>query len=181
MLTTTEKVKSYLQIGSSNYDIVIEDIVKGVSSAIETYLNREIVKQERTEYFSGSEKTLILSSYPVDSEGLLVEVNRGTNASPSWETVSDNDYDLENEVGVVSLGYSVGTGVRRLRVTYTGGYLETPFDIELVAIQLSAKSFDQRKAQGKSKETYSSTSIDWVNALTDEQKAILSKYRNVIV
>lgn len=181
MLTTTAKVKSYLQISSTNYDSLIETIVKGISSSIETYLNREVGEQERTEYFDGSEKALILSSYPLQGEGLVVQVNRGTNLSPSWENVSGNDYDVEVEVGVIALKYAVSSGIRRVRVTYTGGYAEVPFDLELVATQLSAKSFDQRKAQGKSKETYSTTSIDWINTLTDEQKAVLNKYRNVTV
>lgn len=176
-MTTKDKVKEYLQITVTTHDTVLDSIVASVNAFVETYLNRALEEDERVEYFDGYEKSLILTTYPVSTA--KVEVNRGTNSSENWQEVSADDYSLDKEVGAIMLSYSQGAGSRKIRVTYTGGYTEVPFDLELVATQLSARAFDQRKGQGRTKETFSSSSIDWSNTITEEQKGVLNKYKNI--
>lgn len=180
-MTTLAKVKAYLGITATTHDAVISELVVNVTAWIETYLNRSIsATEDFEELFDGGDDLLMLSKYPL-IEAPEIAYNAGTQASPIWTPIDPEMYEYNAKTGIIRLFAKSPNGLDRVRVTYTGGYEEIPSDIELIAKQLVARMFSQRKAQGKTHEGLGSASIDWTTQITQEQLEVLNKYKNVTV
>lgn len=177
-MTTIEKVKSYLEITSSNYDTVISQLISNVDSFLKKTLGREFTKEERTEYFDGGVKHIVLKEYPIDSsQPLAVYYNSHNQSNPSWNEIDSSNYVVYDSEGILEHYGKFPSGKRNIKVVYTGGYSEIPDDLELLAKQLVAKIFERRKASGKSSESLNGARIDWEKELTPEQKMIIDSYK----
>lgn len=183
-MTTLAKVKSYLGITSSTHDTVLGELIVNVTKWLENYLQRTLLKkadgQYFEEYFDGYEKCLLLNEYPIISV-TSVEYNSGTQASPIWNTVDASNYVYYAGEGYIELLAGLPHGHQNIRVRYNGGYATYPDEVELVAKQLVARMFEQRKAQGKSQEGLGGASISWNTEITKEQEAVLTKYKTITV
>ena len=182
-LCTTANVKSYIGVSVSTHDTLIGLLIDSVSSFIETYTGRTYAAAEFTEYFDGNACEFILKNRPVDdSPAPVVSYNNGTQATPNWQVVSAEDYVINREAGIIVSTYGkLPTGSQNIKIVYTAGYATIPADLELLAKQLTAKAFEQRKAQGIGRESLGGASIDWKSELTPEQTHILSAYSNIVI
>ena len=182
MLTTTDKVKSYLGITSTDYDTVLGELVDNVDSFIKHFIERDFSNAEYTEYHDGGVKEIFIKEYPIDDTATItVYYNGNVQSDPNWNEIDASNYTVYYDEGVVRHAGKFPAGKRNIKIVYTGGYSTIPDDIELLAKQLVAKAFEQRKAQGKATETIESTTIDWKATITPEQKMIIDKYRRVLL
>lgn len=192
-LTTTAKVKAHLGISVSTYDTVIDTIVNWTTDFIEGYVGKRFKETTYTqEEYDGGVHCLFLKNYPVTTLSAF-EYAQGLPSSPTWTAFSANDYKLYGNEGYIkSLAGTFANGSRNLRATYTAGYKidfaneltsthTLPFDVTMVATQLSAKIFDKRFSEGKSSENVEGQSINWMSELTPEQKSVLGKYQKNLV
>jgi len=177
MLTTSAKVKSYLGITSATYDTLIGELIANISDFITGYTGNEIEKASFTEYFDGG-RELLVKNFPIVSV-TSIKYNGGTQSVPNWITIDPVNYIVYKLEGKI-VG-SFPSYYQNVEVIYEGGYTDVPADIELIAKQLVAKEFEQRRAQGKAKESLSGTSIDWVTGLTESQKMVLDGYSNITI
>ena len=159
------------------------ELIANISAFIEKVLGRKIVKltdpNRYTEYFDGT-RELLVKNFPVivvDS----IKYNSGTLSSPSWQTIDAQNYAVYlGEGKIVGMG-SFPKGYQNIQVIYNGGFDTVPDDIELIAKQLVAKAFEQRRAQGKATEALGGARIDWKDEISTEQKMILEKYKNLSI
>ena len=176
MITKTE-VKSYLGISANTYDTVLDFLVSGCVAFVESQIRRKIDSANYTELHNGGKPKYFVRNSPMTAI-TSVKYNNGTQHTPSWQTV-----DLENvtfeENGIVHAP-GLPCGSRNIEIKYTGGYATTPADLAFVIVQLVAKAFEQRNAQGKSREAMGGVSVDWKDALTPEQEATIKRYRRLV-
>lgn len=183
-MTTVAKVKSYLGITSATHDTILTELVANVTAWMTTYLDRTLLKKADGQYFEeifdGYDKCLLLKEYPIVSV-TSIEYNSGTQAVPVWNTVDASNYVYDAQNGYIELLAGLPNGRQNVRVRYNGGYASYPDDVELVAKQLVARMFEQRKAQGKTSEQLGTATISWNTTITDEQKLVLGKYKTITV
>jgi len=119
MLTSLATVKAFLEIESdkTTYDSLIVTIIKQISDRIQTFLNRKLVKEERTQYFQAGRTNYFLNAYPIDSTASMTIV-----VDETTQTAND-DYWTWSDNGIIQFDYATSyIEPRQISVTYTGGY-----------------------------------------------------------
>ncbi|HQG81820.1 MAG TPA: hypothetical protein PLU14_00295 [Caldisericia bacterium] len=124
LLTTKTVVKSLLEIPSTETinDSLLDVFIAFNSNRIETFLNRNLLKKERTEYFSSGRRLFYVSAFPIDSTATLT-------VSYSDSALTENeDYYVWYDEGVIEFFTEfTETRPKEVSITYTGGFssLET--------------------------------------------------------
>jgi hypothetical protein len=198
MLVPLSTVKSFLDIDTekTDYDSLLVTIIKYVSSRFETFLNRKLQKQERTQYFEAGRSKYFLEAFPVDSSASITVV-----LDDDTQTIND-DYWLWPELGIIHFDSATSyIEPRELYVTYTGGYAATdtsvgitgistitetvllgvPDDVSFACLLQTAFVFRRRKDIGLSSVSMPDGAINTIFAadLLPEVKKILLNYRKV--
>lgn len=141
----SKKSASYLDIESDTTKQFVNLIAKNVSKSIETYCNRAFEAARITEFHSGT-----------GDSGVVFLNNRIVAVSAMWDDpdrvfgddtlFATSDFAIFPTAGYIELittsrSTSIPTnktrfskGVRNIRITYTGGYLTVPADVEMAAL-----------------------------------------------
>jgi len=124
MLISLEDAKTFLEIDNSSYDTLLTNLIVFVSDRIQTFLNRKLKKEERTQYFQAGRRRYYLSAYPVDiTSTITVVVGEETKTE-------DEDYYIWDDIGVVEFREpTTYVGPKQVAVTYTGGYNATTITV----------------------------------------------------
>lgn len=192
--STVAELKVYLGIPSSNtdFDAVLEDLLNQAARKIENALGR-IIKD------SGSDITEIQDGDPEDEGQYMIQVknfpinsftslafNNGTPSTPNWVVESADNYERDDELGILYLArdYSpfnrpIPRGRQNVRILYQGGYADAdiPDDLILALHMQAAKLYEKRKSQGMVAESVAGTSISWNKDKEEELQEILNGYK----
>lgn len=179
-LTTKENVKALLGITDTSSDALIDDLVANVSAFIEVATNRKFdASKELVEVYDGcGVGNIVLRQYPVISV-TKIEYNQGTQANPNWIVIDPVNYIVYAYQGMVYGAFPAF--VQNIKITYKAGFTDIPAELTLLANQLASKEYEQRNAQGKSRESLGGATIDWVSKMTDSQQLILDNYMTLAV
>lgn len=137
-LTTRADYKAYAGIKSTNYDAEIDNLITRVSTFVKTYCNRTFVDYyatDKTEIFDGNDlRELILSETPVVA---VTSVSYSEDYGQTWLALTKfSDWIVRGD-SIVSLAPN---GFRKqlqgYKVSYTGGFDDTPQDLELAIMDL---------------------------------------------
>ncbi len=159
-LVTLADVKTFLQIGFSTDDALLNQLIVGYSAAIESYCKRSlsgVVAQ--TDIFDGGSREFILPGHPAVS---ITSITDRIDAS----VVDPMLYDLDAGGGMVMAGTPStqavvgvidvaifarsqgeqlwGFGRRRWQVAYTHGYASVPLDVKQAAFLLISARYNRR-------------------------------------
>lgn len=124
ILAPLADLKTWLNLTGTTEDALLRLILEGVSAAAQTYCRRELLAADRTEYYDGGGKTLILRAYPI------IYVTRVSESIDSdWDDedpLTENaDYLCVAETGeLVRLATLWLPGRRTVEVQYRGGYAD---------------------------------------------------------
>lgn len=191
-LTTASKVKTFLGISSSTYDMLLASLVSSISSQVETFCNRTFVRGTYTEYFDTElgDKKIFPSNYPIVSL-TSVQYQTGTWDNLTWLDFPASYYLLNSEMGKISFGSPLPEAEKYIKVVYVGGYLidfanETdntkhtlPADLSLLVTEMAAQSFNNRQAQGISNMSTEGQSITYKEVdINKDLSSRLSRYIN---
>ena len=148
-LVTVTDLKEFLEKTDSEHDSLLEKIIEYISSDLETAMNRQLEKQERTEYFRGGGKIFALKAPPIDLGSTFTLTIDGDE-----QTVND-DYYIHSNSGLVEFIVDTEyTEPKQIAVTYTGGWsgtgssLAVPNDIKMACCLQSSFLFKRRKDIG---------------------------------
>jgi hypothetical protein len=175
-------MKVYLEKSDSTHDALLTMFIQQVSARIQTYLNRELKAEERTEYFDAGEKQFSLKAYPIDTEETFT-----VNWSDEEQEI-DEDYFLYDTIGIVEFPYGTGQyDARAIDITYTGGYTDTdsvlavPDDLKRACFLQVAFDFKRRKDLGLSSISMpdGSMSVYQPARFLPEVTAILNSFRRM--
>lgn len=187
-LESRTNVKLYLELTTTNSDDLLDLIIGQISKRIETFLNRNLLKQEYTEFFDVKihRRFFNLKSYPID-------LNEDFTATQyDVEDTVNSDYYVYEDQGMVEY-FTERTHCNEpkcMKFVYTGGYeeiysdgenvLDVPDDIKRACLLQSVFEFRRRRDVGITSVSTPDGSIGKPNPgnLLPEVVSILKSYRN---
>ena len=194
-LTTLPRVKDRLSVDAdeSQYDDILERMIRAASAKVETYLRRAVLKGTTTEYFDvePGQRIFSLKAYPVTS---ITTVHNDVEWSYGSDTLVSSDvYTVNTDTGILYVdSYYLITGHRALKVIYVGGMAATT--PAFVATQEYGNIVDATERQvcylfnmkGKEGTTAISAAtgnVTWIGStdLTEGVKKDLDDFRRVLV
>jgi hypothetical protein len=116
-LITLAELKSFIGITALDHDTLLSTCITKVSARVEEFLNRQLEKKARTQYFDAGRKNYFLPAYPIDLAAALTVVNYTTTQ------VLDTNYYVWEDAGKVEF-YTAPIKVvpKQIKITWTGGY-----------------------------------------------------------
>src|SRR5215471_17604828 len=134
-LFTLKKYINPVVAGSTVSDVILQDIISGVSDAFARYCSREFPIQQRVEVRNGNGRqymrTLI---YPIESvQSVVIAPLFGQ----PGQTLTTNNYSHDNWFIYLTPGGFFGNafqrGYQNVTLTYTGGYI-TPGQLACISL-----------------------------------------------
>lgn len=180
-LISLDDLKIFLEGDTANFNDQLNQLIPLVSSQIETYLNRSLKEEARTEYFSGGRRYYYLAAYPINTSPAVVVLEDNVTQSV------DSDYFIFEDDGLIEFQYQTSDWRPKIiKITWTGGYAETgrvlavPNDIKQACILQCAYVFKRRRDLGNSGASSPNGNISYTAAieLLPNVKHILSLHRN---
>ena len=196
-LTTEQRIKDRLAITVSDLDTVIKRMMYGATDFIQKLCSTPSFKRATytDQIYNGSDTNsdsrknmLILKCAPVVSVS-AVKYNAGSQASPSWVTMSSQDYTLDIETGILHFSGTIPAGIANISVTYVAGYLvdftdefnnvvhTLPYELSDLCDRLVTKALKRRESEGKSTETFNGSTITWGDLLEDADLTMIANYK----
>lgn len=198
-LTNKDRVKSRLQITSTSFDGLLDAMIGAVTERMEKMAGRRFKSTLHTqELYNGSDiygdayMSLIVNNAPITSLASF-QYKTGSNESPTWVDFSEEDYDINESMGVIYYKGRLPKGKQNLRLTYTGGYVidftsnyditsshTLPLELTEVCEKAVVRTFKKRDSEGRSSESFQESSITWEkDVFMPEDIAIIKNYRRV--
>lgn len=195
-LTSKARVKSRIGITVADHDDVIDRMINGVSSMIESYCNRSFkratISNEVHSINARGMDMLMLKQAPVISL-TSVQYRAGSPGTPAWTSYGADDVEISGDgsSGLVRMYGSFPYGTNTVRASYVAGYLidftdiddpvkhTLPADLSEICEQIVVKYFKRREHEGKLTESFNGGSIAYDREMTPDQKMVLDRYRRV--
>jgi hypothetical protein len=151
-LCSLEDVRAFLtqsagksqHTGYSEADSLVEDLIDRVSTAFETYCDREFLSRERTEYYDGTgTRYLFPNYYPITSvSGIWDSTTWGWDSS---NLISSDDYKIKNLNTIVLKSTVFSKDDQNIKITYTAGYGTVPNDLKQACVEEVSRAYKNRK------------------------------------
>jgi uncharacterized phiE125 gp8 family phage protein len=139
-------VKAFLEITNASYDDLLDMLLTNISKRVESFLNRNLEKAQRTSYFNAGRKKYSLPAYPIDLTSALTVTWAGATQ------VKDTDYFVWEDSGMIEfLIIPTFYQPKEIVVVWTGGYANAasvPEDLQMAVIMQTAFVFRRRKDIG---------------------------------
>lgn len=193
-LTTLERVKTKLEIGTTDYDTTLELIINEVSNYVEIFCKRKFLAQDYTELYNGNDirQALFLRQLPVNSITSF-QYRSGAVSNPVWVDIDADSYEQDELLDALTIYTPLPSGRNNIKVVYNAGYKidfanitneslhNLPLDLTMACESLVAKAFNMRKSQGKASESFEGANIDWNENMSKENYDVLSNYQKIIL
>ncbi|MDQ0414231.1 head-tail connector protein [Mesobacillus stamsii] len=173
-LTSLDAVKAYLKISLPEVsdDELLIDLINASSVTIENYCKRKFKEQAYiAEEFDGTGKThILLDQYPVKSiESVLID-----------NTLIDPiEYKIKKKNGVLLRTSGIWPkGEINIAVSYTAGFSEIPYDLELACKHLVMSYYKSDIASFST--TFQDGMVFRPEALPAQVKVLLAPYKKVM-
>ena len=161
-LISLDNVVKFIGQDSFNSDDsdLIEDLINRVSTLFESYMNREILTRETTEYHDGKGLSVLFpKQYPITTiSGIWDDYD--------WEWTSDDlvdsdDYRIVDSNYIVFKDITLGAYSQNIKIIYTAGYTSTPEDIAQACITEVARMFKNRLEVDITSQTLADGSVSY--------------------
>lgn len=127
-ITSKARVKERLGITSTDFDDLFDRLILAVTDRIEHMCGRKFMQATYTnELYDGSDisgtprSILIVKNAPILSLS-SVQYKTGLNSNPTWTSYDEDDYDRDDDAGLLYFKGNLPKGKRNIRMTYTGGF-----------------------------------------------------------
>lgn len=180
MLTTTQKVKLYLDIDDTSEDFFIRELIQQANSIIEGYCNRRFEKKVYTEEVQGIEKLWVKNTPILDVLELIDEDNNNV----SYRFTDDKIIiKRQKNISLTGVSYVPSPKIKNYFVMYEGGYETIPADIQKVATEMVVLAFKEARdntlnAKSRSEGSVNVSFVDKV-MIQPQHLAILDKYKMI--
>jgi len=182
-LTTLVTAKAWLPIpiSETSMDSIVELCINAASERIEREVDRKLASQSFIEYHHGTGQNVILCrQWPVTAVSEVKFDSTGSFSDPST-IVDTSRYTVgDDQTAIVMInGYIVPKGYQNIKLTYTAGYATIPSDLEMACLWLVRYYFSMRQNQmiGKTTSSKGDESSSWTQAMPEEIREILAKYK----
>lgn len=143
-LVTLADLKTYLQITTATYDVILAAIKLSVETWVKTYCRSPFLIVEYTEYYDGNGGTSVhVQHYPITE---IDEVNIDSDREFTADTEIDSDNIItssqNNDQGVIELyDEAFSAGQKNVKVIYSAGYSVIPADLQLAVKIICGREF----------------------------------------
>lgn len=127
-LTTKERIKDRLTLVGTGFDDLLNNLILAITARIEALCDRRFIQATYTnELHDGSDlygscrDILITRNAPIAAI-TSVEYKTGSNTSPVWTAFTEDDYDADEQLGLLYFSAPLPRGKRNIRLTYTAGF-----------------------------------------------------------
>lgn len=123
-LSNLDTLKKWLLPASeqsgSDFDDALQQLGQGIAGMFEGHCNRKFERTVgNTEQFPADRLIHIASRIPLES---VASVQTRTDATASWETLTDQPRQIDEDPGILYFGSLLGSQLTQVKITYTGGY-----------------------------------------------------------
>jgi hypothetical protein len=189
------EVKSYLKIGDTTSDTILEVWIDRVSHGIEKYCQRKFAVQSITsEIHDGmGDERLYVNFWPVTQLSTETTPNAAQKlaALQFRDTPDDAWEDIEDDVDHIFLNADrpyielydrfFPLGRQNIRISYKAGFTVIPGEVWQVALEMVAEMWNNSKQSGQDRLGRSTRSMgqftDSFRSLRPEWKEVLERYR----
>lgn len=195
-LTTEARIKDRLAITVSDLDTVIKRMMYGATvfmqmmCNVSSFLRTTYTDEKYNGSFPNTDKlnNMLILRHGAVSSVSAVKYNAGTQATPSWVTMSAENYTVDYETGIIHFFGTLPAGIQNISVTYIAGYLidftdefnnvvhTLPYELTEMCDRLVSAALKKRESEGRSSETFNGSTITWGSMLSDTDKTILANY-----
>lgn len=148
-LTNVSDVKETMGIASGDltWDNIITRSINRATEMIEGWCNRRFLATDYTEYYDASySEQLILRQYPIISL-TSIEARNTTLNDNSFNTVTSDQYFLDNNAGVIDAISGFWGKYDQWRIVYRAGFTIIPSDLAEACAALASYFAGQDPAQ----------------------------------
>jgi hypothetical protein len=192
-LVTLEEVKDALDISKIIQDDIIVRLIDDVSSAIETFCDRQFKSRDYTneDYDGDGSNVIYTKEYPINSISSLYD-DPDRNFTSSY-LIDPSNYVFYSEEGKIQLITTTGSsgmllgnfsrGAKNIRINYNAGYDAIPYDLRMIATEITVKklqTYSTRNIGVNSVTTQGETMNIALNDILPEHRELLKmKYKKI--
>jgi hypothetical protein len=169
MFVTIDEVKEYIWDEISVSDLKIEMIIRWITSNIQKESWNNILVKDYIEYLNWGNSKLFLKAYPVKSFTSFETENKGVFKDFGY-------YKVNKENGIIYTNWTP-FWKQNIKVKYSAWYLETPFDIKAFVLKYVSYQISKKDAIKEITIEWDKVSYESEQALNEELKEIINKYR----
>ncbi len=192
-LTTLSRIKSRLNIPTTNFDDLLTELINAATDYIESACGGRRFKETPYVYeiYSGGpdrRSYIVLRNYPVTVLASL-EFRAGMQSNPNWTAFVLDTFELveDGKLGLIRVYGGLPRGTNNIRASYTAGYKidftqegtanhTLPFDLSDLCERLTIRFFKKRESHGKEQEHGSDSRVMWRGSMEPEDTATLERY-----
>lgn len=189
MLLSISDFKNYIGYSKDTFDTEIEVLLKGAEAFVKRYCNNIIEQTQVSEIFDGDDITGdIYLKNNLDLKD--VKVYKWDSVAQNWDEIVDvygSEYYVYADEGRISLN-TILSGKRNYKVDYKAGYLNNiyetntmPDDLRIAILKVTNKYWNKRRSDGLTSESLDSASLNYDEFMSSDIKAILGKYKIILI
>ena len=167
-LISEEDLKLFLEEEDPDFNDQFGQLIPQVSAQIETFLNRRLKEEARTQYFSGGRRYYYVDAFPINTSPAPIVLEGDVTQNP------DDDYYTFEEEGLFEFQYTtLNWRPKTIKITWTGGYTEdaetnvlaVPDDMKQACLLQCAYTFKRRRDLGNSGASTPNGNISYTGAI----------------
>lgn len=191
-LIDIEDYKEYLQIEDNDYNSALITMIGEVENKVEGRLKRSLASQEYIEIYDGNGRNVLIpDNYPITAITKL-EVYEGLDSSNNeiWtQYVKGTHYNrlmIKDDISIYMDCATFPKGMQNIRLTYTAGYADIPYQIqrickELLKIYWDSSNYGKNTLGLKSKTFETNGGTDTIVYDSEIENKILSKLDSYVI
>ena len=178
---TLDDVKKFMMgsrdVADDVEDSNIEEMIKGVSTGMESFMDRKIMSREDTEYYDGDgTKYLFVDRYPIITISGIWDDRSWSWAASSL--ITSTEYRIQNEKTIVMNNLVFLDDEQNVKITYTAGYATAPTDLKMACIEEVTRRFHKKRDITLSSKTLDDgTNVYIVDDFLPHNKTVMNRYR----
>ena len=166
-LISEEDLKLFLEEDNADFNDQFIQLIPQVSAQIETFLNRQLKEEARTQYFSGGRRYYYVNAFPINITPAPIVLEGDVTQVP------DTNYYTFEEDGLFEFQYTTDSWKpKMIKITWTGGYaadadgvLAVPDDIKQACVMQCAYVFKRRRDLGNSGASTPNGNVSYTTAV----------------
>lgn len=182
-LISLDNVVKFIGQDSFNSDDsdLIEDLINRVSTLFESYMDRNILSREYTEYHDGGGNAVLFPKQP------KITTVSGIWDDYDWDYADDDlvdadDYKIVDELYVILKNTTFNNYIQNIKIIYTAGFTSTPLDLVQACITETARMFKNRLEVDITAQTLADGSVSYsAKTFLPLTIATLNRYKRISI
>ena len=184
MFTSKELVKKRIGLETNGFDNLIESLIESSTAYISRLCSTELLAKDYVEYYTSVPKLILRHGF-INGD-ITVEIDGAT-------LVKEDDYKVDNRLGIIYFLYPVGETVKDTKVSYNAGFTvdydqvtgeptssdNLPSELRDLCETIVIRKFKKRESLGRDSESFDGSSVKWSEDISKDEKKMLRAFSRV--